>query len=341
MLANRNLSNLKFLVVGSGSIGTRHIRNLINLGVTNIAVCDSNQDQLTKVQDTYKIKEAYTDLSEALKQGADAVVVCTPTATHLSVAIEAAKKSCHVFIEKPLSDTMELVDELIEKIGENKKVLMIGFNFRFHPCMQKMKGLLLEGKIGKIISARAQIGQYLPDWRPTKDYRTSYSAQKALGGGIILDAIHELDYIRWFMGEVSEVFCYADKLSNLELDTEDTAEMLLRFNSKAIGNIHMDYVQRTYNRQCEIIGDQGTITWNFNDNIVRLYSAETGQWQLFNINDGKKFDFNETYLEEMACFLDCIKGTSEPPVDGVEGKRIQQVAIAAKTSAETGQVVRL
>jgi predicted dehydrogenase len=308
MPANRNLSNLKVLVVGSGSIGARHIRNLINLGVTNIAVCDSNQDQLTKVQDTYKIKEAYTDFSGALKQGADAVVVCTPTATHVSVAVEAAKKSCHVFIEKPLSDTMELVDELIEKMSENKKVLMIGFNFRFHPCMQKIKSLLLEGKIGKVI---------------------------------ILDAIHELDYIRWFMGEVSEVFCYADKLSNLEMDTEDTAEMLLRFNSKAIGNIHMDYVQRTYNRQCEIIGDQGTITWNFNDNIVRLYRAVTGQWQLFNINDGKKLDFNETYLEEMACFLDCVKGTSEPPVDGIEGKRIQQVAIAAKTSAETGQVVRL
>jgi predicted dehydrogenase len=219
---------------------------------------------------------------------------------------------------------------------------MLGFNLRFHPCLQKIKDILDEGKIGRTISAKAEVGQYLPDWHPSEDYRKSYSAQKALGGGIILDAIHEIDYVRWFLGDVSEVFCYADKLSHLEIDTEDIAEILLRFKSKAIGNIHMDYVQRVYNRKCEIVGDEGTVTWNFSDNIVRLYTAKSKQWQLFPIsNEQTGFDFNQTYLQEMKCFIQCLTEKLSPPVDGTDGKRIQEIALAAKKSAEIAEVIRL
>lgn len=333
------IGKLKILVVGCGSIGQRHIRNISGQGVSEIAVCDSRKDQLSKVERMFNIKELYTDLDSALEEGFDGAIVCTPSASHVPVAYEAAKHGCHVFVEKPLSDSLVLVDELIETFRRNSKVLMVGFNLRFHPCLQTIKQFLVEGRIGKIISAKAQVGQYLPDWRPLEDYRKSYSAQKALGGGIILDAIHEIDYVRWFLGDVSEVFCYADKLSSLEVDTEDTAEILLRFRSKALGNVHMDYVQRIYNRQCEIIGEKGTITWNFNDNIVRLYTAESNRWQLFPITGS--FSFGETYVKEIMCFLRCITGKETPPVDGIEGKKVLEVALGAKRSAEIGEVVRL
>jgi predicted dehydrogenase len=331
----------KILVVGCGSIGQRHIRNLQSLGA-DVAVCDSRADQLSNVKNLYKIKEIYTNLDEALSGNLNGIVVCTPTALHVPVASAAAKKGCYIFVEKPLSDSLDNVDDLLKTVKKNNASLMLGFNLRFHPCLQKIKDILDEGKIGRTISAKAEVGQYLPDWHPSEDYRKSYSAQKALGGGIILDAIHEIDYVRWFLGDVSEVFCYADKLSHLEIDTEDIAEILLRFKSKAIGNIHMDYVQRVYNRKCEIVGDEGTVTWNFSDNIVRLYTAKSKQWQLFPIsNEQTGFDFNQTYLQEMKCFIQCLTEKLSPPVDGTDGKRIQEIALAAKKSAEIAEVIRL
>jgi predicted dehydrogenase len=329
-------------VVGCGSIGQRHIRNLLRLGVYQIAACDSQKDQLLKVAELYKVKRLYSNFESALNRNVDAVLICTPSASHASFVKAALEKNYHVFVEKPLSDTLVTLDDIVAKAKHKNKILMVGYNFRFHPCLKLIKQFLVEGTIGEIISAKAQFGQYLPDWRTNVDYRQSYSAKKASGGGIILDAIHEIDYMRWFLGEVAEVFCFAEKLSKLEIDTEDTAEILLRFKSKALGNIHMDYVQRVYNRQCEIIGEEGTLTWNFNDNIVRLYNIREKNWQLFPIMDnGSKYDFNQTYYNEIFYFLRCVCGYGTPPVDGAEGKKVQEIAFAAKRSAETGMVVKI
>ena len=324
--------------MGCGSIGEKHIHNIRALQAVEIVACDLKQDRLSKIKKEYGVKETYNDLDEALSQNINAVLVCTPTALHIPVASAAVKNYCHVFVEKPLSHNLDGVDELIERANERKLVVMVGFNLRFHPNLQRIKKLLDEERIGKIICARVQLGQYLPDWHPWEDYRKSYSAQRALGGGIILDAVHELDYIRWFLGDAKELFCYADKLSDLEIDTEDIAEILLRFETRAIAEIHMDYVQRSYSRSCQLIGDEGTIIWNFNENRVKLYSAENKQWQTF---PEPNFDYNETYVQEMKHFIQCVIGNRKTPVNGLEGKRVLEIALAAKRSAETGEVIKL
>jgi predicted dehydrogenase len=332
---------MRILVVGCGSIGQRHIHNLIRIGGNDIAVCDSNKELLSTVTLALKIKDKFASLDDALKQQFDAVTVCTPSAFHVPAALAAVQKGYPVFIEKPLSNSLTGVQELLQAADKSKIPVMVGFNLRFHPCLQKIKQFLNENKIGKKINIRVQVGQFLPDWHPTQDYRKSYSAQKALGGGIILDAVHEIDYVRWFMGEVEQIFCYAGKLSNLEIDTEDNAEILLKFKSQAIGEIHMDYIQRSYNRSCEIIGDEGTITWNFNDNFVRIFTVPDKTWHVYLASSGEKFDFNETYINEMKCFLDCVNGHAWPPVDGQEGKRNLEIALAAKASAEKETAIKV
>ena len=248
--------------MGCGSIGEKHIRNLMTLQAVKIIVCDSNQNRLFKVRREYGIDENYTDLKQALSKDIDAVLVCTPTALHVPIASAAIDNGCHVFVEKPLSNDLEGVSKLVERADKRGLVIMVGFNLRFHPSFQRIKKLLDDERIGKVICARVQVGQYLPDWHPWEDYRKSYSAQRTLGGGIILDAIHELDYVRWFLGDVKEVFCFADKLSDLEINTEDVAEILLKFKEGPIANVHMDYIQRSYNRSIHLIGDKGTIIWN-------------------------------------------------------------------------------
>ena len=262
-----------------------------------------------------------------------------PTSLHIQSALAAAKQGCHVFIEKPISNTLDGIDELIDIARKKNLVVLVGCNLRFHPCLQFIKKLLDEKRIGKVISARVQMGQYLPDWHPWEDYRTMYSAHKSLGGGIILDAIHELDYINWFLGDVNQVFSFSAKLSDLDIDTEDVAEILLRLKSGAIAEVHLDYVQRYPSRTCEIIGDKGSILLNINEGTVKLYTAEKMEWEVFEQPHG--YDMNQTYIDEISHFISCIKGKEEPLISITDGLDVLNIALAAKESAISGKIINI
>jgi len=199
--------------------------------------------------------------------------------------------------------------------------------------------LLDKKSVGRVICARIQAGQYLPDWHPWEDYRRGYSAKQDLGGGIILDGIHEIDYITWFLGEVSQVFCFAGKLSSLEIDTEDTAEILLRFREGSIAEVHLDYIQRSYSRSCQIIGEEGTILWDLNDGQVRLYTAESGKWQTF--PQDPSYDMNQMYIEEIRHFLQCIEGNTMPVQDINSASRAIEIALAAKRASQKETVISM
>lgn len=129
------------------------------------------------------------------------------------------------------------------------------------------------------MSARVEFGYYLPYWPRKRDYRDSYVARKALGGGIILDSSHEIDSLRWLIGEVKEVSCFAGKISNLDIETEDTAEILLKFKNGAIAEAHLDITRHDFSRIYELIGEKGTIIWDQVRKFLRIYSAKTKRWQ--------------------------------------------------------------
>lgn len=329
---------MKFLIIGCGSIGTRHLKNLKSISAGDIIACRTRKKNIRKLENKYHIK-TYTNLTEALDQNSDAVLVTNPTSLHIQSALAAAKHGCHLFIEKPISDTLNGIDELVDIVHKKNLVVLIGCNLRFHPCLQFIKKLLNEERVGKIISARVQMGQYLPDWHPWEDYRTMYSAHQSLGGGIILDAIHELDYISWLLGDVTQVFSFSDKLSNLDIDTEDVAEILLRFESGAIAEVHLDYVQRYPSRSCEIIGEEGSIVWNLNEGTVKVYTAGKKEWKLF--EQPKGYDMNQTYIDEMAHFINCIEGKEETLIDITDGLEVLKIALAAKESAKNGKIIKI
>jgi predicted dehydrogenase len=182
-----------------------------------------------------------------------------------------------------------------------------------------------------------EVGQYLPDWHPEEDYRRGYSASPELGGGVILDAIHEIDYIRWLLGPVRSVTCFAGKLSELEIGTEDTAALLLRFGSGSLGEVHLDYVQRAYSRTCHVIGDEGTIRWEYTSGGTRVYRAETRRWET--VNDPTGWHPNDMYVEELAHFLRCLDGDDLPTLDVFEAARVLEIALAAKESSRSGRVI--
>jgi predicted dehydrogenase len=327
---------LRFLVIGCGSIGRRHIGNLMALDAGEILAFDARDDRRREIESQFAV-QAVNSLQDAWAQNPSVALITTPTSMHVPLAIEAAQRGCHLFVEKPLSDSLDGVDDLLDNVMNRHLVTLVGCNMRFHPGVIKVKELVDTGAIGRIVSARVEVGQYLPDWHPSEDYRLGYSSSKDLGGGVILDAIHELDYIRWLLGQVDAVACFAGKLSHLEINTEDTAAVLLRFTSGVIGELHMDYVQRAYSRTCQIIGEQGTVRWDYMTGEVRWYSAITREWRVFANPPG--WESNGMYVAELRHFLACLAGNDKSLVDVFEGALVLRLALAIKTSAKTTEII--
>ncbi len=329
----------RLAVLGCGSIGKRHLRNLLALGEKDILAFDPREDRRAEAAALARTITTSGDLRAVWDARPEAVLVTAPSKLHVPIALEAAEAGAHLFLEKPVSDVHDdALDALVAKVAEKKLVTLVGCNLRFHPGLVRAKTLLAEKRVGRVVTVRAEFGQYLPDWHPWEDYRQGYSARKDLGGGVILDAIHELDYVRWLAGEVTQVAAFVGHLSHIEIDTEDTASILLRFASGAFGEVHLDYVQRTYTRSCQIVGDEGTVAWEFGKGgEVRLFEARTKAWEVFPGPAG--WEPNAMYLDEMRHFLACIKGTERPEQDVAEATRVLDVALAAKASAARGTFV--
>jgi predicted dehydrogenase len=331
-----NSDAMKFFVIGCGSIGRRHIKNLIDLG-EEVIVSDINPEN-RKWAEEKKIK-TFEKSEDALLQKPDAVFVCTPPSTHVLLTKMALETGSHVFVEKPVSHEMNGIDELAKIATEKNLVIAVGYNLRFNKSLEKVRELANSGKIGKILFARIIFGHYLPDWRPAQDYKKSYSASKSLGGGIILDSSHELDYARWLFGDAKEISCMARKVSNLEVDTEDVAEINITFKSGVIANVHLDFIRRDYQRKCEIIGEKGTVSWDHErkKGMVELYLADKKETEVFDLSE----EYNKMYVREIEQFIDCIKNKKEPMVSLEEGKRSLILALKAKESSETGKTLTL
>jgi predicted dehydrogenase len=334
---------MKFLVAGLGSIGRRHIRNLWALGERDILLYRTHRSTLP--EDEFAGLPVETSLEAALEQRPQAVIVANPTALHLEVAIPAARAGCHLFLEKPLSHSLDGLAELEEAVQESGVQALVGFQFRFHPGLQRIKSLLREGAIGRPLSARAHWGEYLPGWHPWEDYRQAYSARRDLGGGVILTLCHPLDYLRWLLGEVDCVWAFAGSLGDLALEVEDTAEIGLRFGSGALGSLHLDYNQRPTTHTLEIMGTQGTLRWDNPSGAVSLFQAEApgeGQangWQVFPAPQG--FERNQLFLSEMGHFLQVTGGQAQPLCTLADGRRVLELALAAQRSAGCGERVNL
>ena len=315
-------------------MGRRHLDNLLQLGVHDILLYRTSQESLKEAPDL----PVFTDLTEALASRPNLVLVSNPTAYHLQVALTAARAGCHLFIEKPLSHTWDGVEELVSIIRQRNLMTLVGFDLRFDPALCQVKDLIENGCIGRCLSIQAQVGEYLPDWHPWENYRQGVSGRAETGGGVILDLIHELDYVTWLLGPVTEIFCFAGKVSNLEIETEDTAVMSLKFNSGALGSIHLDYLQRVPSRTCRIIGERGTIFWDYFAKKVACYSPSKKEPREFEYATAQR---NNRFLEEMRHLLACMEGRVRPKVDVVSGSRTLKLALAAKESAALGKVCHL
>ena len=344
---------MKILIMGLGGIGQRHLRNLRMLrgGELEIIAYDPRPnppvltDQL-KVEDGAQLETKYdlrifADINQALAQKPQAVFVCNPTSLHVPVALQAARAGCALFIEKPLSHTLEQVNELINLVEGQGLAAMLGYQMRFHPCLKRLHELVQGKKIGRVLSVRADVGEYLPGWHTYEDYRQGYAARRDLGGGVILSQIHEFDYLYWLFGLPLRVYTLGGHLSSLEMDVEDTADTLMQCALDGHPfpvSLHQDYIQKPPRRSCDVIGDAGKIVVDIPALKLDVYD---GQGNHVIAESYEDFQRNQMFLDELNCFLDAMQGKQAPVVGLRDGLQSLRVALAARESLAAGKVVEL
>lgn len=324
---------MRILIAGLGSIGRRHLRNLRSLGQEEFVLLRTHTSTLP--EDELAGLPTETDVHNALQRWhPDAVIVSNPTSRHLEIATPAAMAGCHLLIEKPVSDSNEGIAGLSRAIAGGGGQVLVGFQFRFHPGLRRVKQLLEEGAIGRALSARVEWGEYLPDWHPWEDYRKGYSARKDLGGGVLLTLCHPFDYLRWLLGEAVDVQARIGALGDLEIDVEDSAEVILSHVSGAVASVHLDYLRRPPCHRLEITGTDGTLRCDLADAGISWWDNGAGVWQTQPHLD--QFDRNSMFVDEMKHFLDLALGHAQSVCGLDDGINALQIVLAARRSSTKG-----
>jgi len=344
---------MKILMVGLGGIGQRHVRNLRELFGDKIEILAYRVRGLKQtLTDTLKVEEgvdleqkyqitSYRQWEEALGQKPEVVFVTNPSSLHIDIALQAAERGCHLFIEKPLSHTLEGADRLINLVEKKDLIAFVGYPLRFHPGLKQVHSLLEQKAIGTLLSARLVVGEYLPNWHTYEDYRQMYAAREELGGGVILSQIHEFDYAYWLFGMPRRIFALGGKLSHLEIDVEDTASTLMECGvngRKMPVHVHQDFVQRPSHRTCEIMGEEGRILWDYHAGTVQVFSATKKEAQIYPLSEFKR---NQLFIDELKHFFDCLERNEKPLVTIQDGVNSLKIALAARRSLKTGKVVEI
>lgn len=325
----------RVLIVGYGSIGKRHLRLAREL-------LPDADIRVLRHQPASEVPELsnglFSNLEDAIAFAPQIAVIANPAPYHVPAAQVLAEIGVHLLIEKPISNASDGIIQLLQTSKNKGAVLLAGYNLRFLPSIQHFRELLGEGGIGKLLSVRCEIGQYLPSWRPGVDYRQGVSARRELGGGVLLELSHEIDYMRWIFGEVDWVKATLSHQSGLELDVEDTAHMIIGFlplgeSSQLIGTVNLDFIRHDTTRLCTAIGENGSLRWDGLTGQVMAYMAGEKEWrELFRYQHHR----DDSYQAEWQNFIACVTENRTPLITGEDGLKVLEIIEAARSAAATG-----
>lgn len=328
---------MRFLILGCGSIGQRHIKNLSSLYPKSIIhVFDINQKIILNLIKTLNVVSVPEDSLD--KFSYDCVFICTPPSTHISLAIRALNTNSNLFIEKPLSSNSKQIKKLKKIASQKRKNVFVGYNFRFNKSINKLRKIIKQKKMGNLVYASAYFGQYLPDWRKNQDYSKNYSARKDLGGGIVHDSSHEIDYLRWLIGEPISVQSSLVYATSLKTDTEAIAEIILKFKNNLISHVHLDFLRRNYKRTIELLFENGVVHWSFLDSEIQIFNAKNKTSKIIKVKE----NINDMYKEETKHIIKCIRLSDKSSIIDLEnGIRTFHICEAIKQSDKVGRRINL
>ena len=317
---------MRAAVLGLGSAGSRHAVNLLELGHD---VCGFDPDPGAGPDPI----ERAGDEREAIA-AADLVIVAGPSASHAAHAVAALEAGRPVLVEKPLATDPAAAGQVLEAARGAGVPSGVAMNLRFHPGVTETKRLLADGELGSVLLATASFGYDLRRWRPGSDYRRSYSARAELGGGVVLDAIHELDYLSWLLGPVARVGAETGRLSELEVDVEDAAVATLRFQAGALATVDLNYFEPVYRRGCTVVGSEAVARWDWPTGSLTVTAADQ-EPRVIDVG----CDVATTYRDELEDFIAAVETGGEPRATIANGAHAVAVADAIKRSAGSGRLI--
>lgn len=282
---------------------------------------------------------ALGSLDEVVSFEPTIAVVASPATSHIEALSVLIPLGAHVLVEKPLAASAAEARPLVEASRGRPQTVLVGYNLRFTDSMRRFRSELGTGLIGSPLSIRAEAGLWLPAWRPGADYRATVTAQRRLGGGVLLELSHELDYLGWLFGSPRWVMAHVSRQSALEIDVEDSAQVLFGVGegsaaTEMVGSLALDLIRRDRTRQCTVIGDAGTLRWDGVTGRVDVYESRSSSWRnLMQQSD----DVERSYATQWRHFLDCIDGRAAPTTSLEDAYGTQMVIDACIESSREGR----
>ncbi len=318
---------MRHLIIGLGSIGLRHAKIILGKGHQVFGF-----DPAVKNDPGFY---CFDILDPAWDLNPDVVWICTPTCLHAEYTIEALRRGCHVFVEKPIADSLKAAKKIHDtwlSIKE-KRLIWTGRNMRYHPGVTEIKKTIEAGIIGNPLIFRIHFSHYLPNMRPQYDYRKTYSAHADQGGGVILDDIHDIDLALWFAGPVKKTIGMAVRSKTLDMDAEDVAHICLLHTNGCFSEIHMDFLRRDKSRGIEVIGENGTLEWRSSGKnpelaLINLFSS--GRQDAQQIWNKRIETFDEMFEKQFDDFIEAIKNSGQYDVSVKDAINALEVAVGIR-----------
>ncbi len=304
---------MTILIIGLGSVARKHIAAIreIEPEASIYALRSSRTgDSISGVKNIYKPDELDTT--------PDFIIISNPTSLHAPAILQCLNFGCPLFIEKPVFNEITGADSIIETLNRQHIISYVACNMRFHPAIQYLKDYLQATPM-RINEVNIYCGSYLPDWRPGKNFRTGYSSNEGMGGGVHLDLIHELDYCTWLFGMPAEVKTVKRNVSSLGIDAVDSAYFQLLY-PEFTANIGVNYFRRDAKRQIEIVAAEDTFCVDLLSNsITSLVSGKCLYKEAFTIT--------QTYVQQMRYFINHVTEHKQPMNSISEGVSVLKLAL--------------
>ena len=322
-------------IVGLGSIGRRHLRLIseIRPDIKIIVVRSGHGSACDEEKMAVKITDS---IGDAIKEGIQAAIISSPATLHLKQSLELAKNGIHLLIEKPISHTSDRVKELLKIVNENRITTMVGYVLRYDLGAIKFKNWLDNKIKGKILHARIECGSYLPDWRPDQDYRKTVSALSELGGGVLLELSHEVDYLYWFFGKPKDVQAQIRNSGTLDINVEDQVDLLVTSEQGYCISVQIDFNRRHVERKCKVLTTEGELIWDAVNKNVTWKGVNKEQFK-YEYNNER----NSIYRKQLEVFFDCIENDNDPIVTVKDGINVISLIDAVRNASEKGIKVSL
>lgn len=318
-------------MLGAGSVGKRHLQNFARLGC-RVSAMDPREDRLLEAKQLVELEDSYTDLTSVDWDTIDGAVIASPPSLHVEQCLFLLQRDKHVLLEKPVSPTLEEAESIAPALRESPAELLLGYTYRWFAPVIELQQLLQQNKVGKVHSCNFTMSAHLADWHPWENYTDFFMAHQELGGGALLDESHFLDLMIWFFGMPATVFGKVAKISDLDISTDDNVDVVFDFEDGKTAVVHLDLYGRPHQKYINIVGSEGTLSWDAQTNIIRWSNSMDGGWDERQVEAER----NDMFVSLAKEFIEVIAGRQKPGCTLEDGIAVLRLVELVRNSSETG-----